>query len=176
MVKTSNIFSLNKALVVLALGFSSFVMPLAFLKPLYAQSVAESQIRPAITTDNDRILVHSLIKSSILSLNQANQTGNYSVLRELGSPEFQANNTNEDLALIFKEIRETGLDFAAIVEYNPIFDIEPTLDDQNNLRVMGYFSTFPKIEFDLGYQLVNGRFVVDVFTVGIVPVTDTQAE
>lgn len=159
---------------VLALGFASIVAPPAFLKQaVHAQPISESQMRPAITTDNDRILVHSLIKSSLLSLNQANQTGNYSVLRALGSPGFQTNNSEDGLAQIFQEIKNVNLDFSAIAEFQPVFDAEPSLDDQNTLRATGYFPTTPRIEFDLAYQLINGQFVIDVLTVGIMP-TEAQ--
>ena len=39
----------------------------------------------------DRNGVMILIRESLLALDQANKTGNYTVLRDLGSPEFQAN-------------------------------------------------------------------------------------
>lgn len=163
---------------VLLLGLSSFTAPLASSNQqvqAQAQPMTELRTRPAITTENDRILVYSLVKSTLLSLNQANQTNNYSVLRALGSPEFQMNNTDDGLAEIFRGIKDSNLDFAAIVEFQPVFTVEPSLDSQNSLRVKGYFPTTPNIEFDLLYQLVNGRFLVDVLTVGIAPTNQTSA-
>jgi hypothetical protein len=50
-----------------------------------AQSVAP---QPA-QIDRNGVLI--LIRSTILALDQANKTGNYTVLRDLGAPGFQAN-------------------------------------------------------------------------------------
>ncbi|MGB2925255.1 MAG: hypothetical protein WBB82_08140 [Limnothrix sp.] len=139
------------------------------------QQVAQAQVqenlsrRPAITSDEDRVFVSTLIKSSLIALNQANQTNNYSVLRSLGSPAFQSNNTSDDLMTVFAGVRNAKLDFSAVVEYEPIFVLEPVLDGFNNLSVQGYFLTNPKIEFELLYQLVNGEFRIDLLTIGIVP-------
>src|SRR5262245_31888431 len=48
----------------------------------------------------DRNGVLILIRSTLLALDQANKTGNYTVLRDLGSPAFQVN-TAARLAEIF---------------------------------------------------------------------------
>ncbi|XUJ36695.1 hypothetical protein ACQ5SK_19580 [Bradyrhizobium japonicum] len=42
-----------------------------------------------------------LIRSTLLSLNDANRTGNYTVLRDLAAPDFQARNAAADLGLNF---------------------------------------------------------------------------
>jgi hypothetical protein len=39
-----------------------------------------------------------LIRSTLLTLNDANRSGNYSVLRDLAAPDFQAKNSAADLA------------------------------------------------------------------------------
>lgn len=160
---------LNQILFITALGLASVATTFFFSWPLKAQTVAEVESRPAITTENDRLLLNSLIKSSLVALNQANLTNNYSVLRELSSPAFQDNNTNEDLRSIFAGIREANLDFAAIVEYEAVFETEPTLDSQSNLYVKGYFPTSPRIEFEFLYQLIDSKFLIDVFSVSITP-------
>ena len=48
----------------------------------------QSAPRPA-QIDRNGVLI--LIRQSLLALDQANKTGNYTVLRDLGSPAFQAN-------------------------------------------------------------------------------------
>jgi hypothetical protein len=42
-----------------------------------------------------------LIRSSLIALNQANVTGNYSVLRDIGAPDFKQANGADRLAQIF---------------------------------------------------------------------------
>lgn len=168
----------RKLITALALGLGltlqgfilSRTMAIAQTQPTESQP----QLRLAITNENDRIFVNTLIKSSLISLNQANQTNNYSVVRALGSPGFQNNNSEQDLSSIFTGIREAGLDFSAISEYEPVFTSDPVLDESNNLLVQGRFPTNPNIEFNLLYQLVNGQFRVDTLTVGIQPVVDSS--
>ncbi len=152
-------------------GLVLFSAPYLAPTAAIAQTEAEeTSLRPAITNENDLTFVNTLVKSTLIALNQANLTADYSVLRSLGSVGFQENNTEADLFLAFQPIREFGVDFGGIVEFAPIFSVQPTLDAQNNLRVVGYFETSPIIEFDVRYQLVNGSFVNDGLTVGIRPV------
>ena len=59
------------------------------------------QAQPAGKPANiDRNGVLMLVRSTILALDQANKTGNYTVLRDLGAPGFQVN-TAAKLAEIF---------------------------------------------------------------------------
>lgn len=155
-----------------------FSSPLLFSGVAVAQEpdtedvAPEQSFRAAIANDNDLLLVNMLVKSSLTALNQANLTNNYSVLLDLASEEFQANNSETTLAEAFRPVRESGLNFAGIVEYQPVFSAPPTLDDQDMLRVIGYFDTVPRIEYGLVFQPVEGRFLVDALSINIVPVTD----
>ncbi|AFY39282.1 hypothetical protein Lepto7376_3041 [[Leptolyngbya] sp. PCC 7376] len=153
-------------------GFLLLSSPFLNSSLVLAQSEEIPALRAAITNEADRIFVNTLVKSTLVALNQANLTENYSVLQALSSNAFKANNSEEELAEIFKAIREYGLDFAAIVEYPAVFTVEPTLDTQNNLRVVGYFETSPLVEFDLVFNLVDGRFLIDGLTVAIRPVSN----
>src|SRR6516225_2512267 len=62
----------------------------AFVSLAHAQGPngPQSAPRPA-QIDRNGVLI--LIRQSLLALDQANKTGNYTVLRDLGSPAFQAN-------------------------------------------------------------------------------------
>jgi hypothetical protein len=57
----------------------------------------------------DRNGVLILVRSTLLALDQANKTGNYTVLHNLGSPAFQVN-TAAQLAEIFANERRQGID------------------------------------------------------------------
>ena len=51
-----------------------------------------------------------LVRSTLLTLNDANLSGNYSVLRDLAAPDFQARNTAADLAQTFSDLRRRNFD------------------------------------------------------------------
>lgn len=51
-----------------------------------------------------------LIRSVLLTLNDANRSGNYTVLRDLAAPDFQARNTAADLGQIFADLRQRKFD------------------------------------------------------------------
>lgn len=100
-----------------------------------------------------------LIRSTLLTLNDANRSGNYSVLRDLAAPDFQTNNSAADLALIFTDLRQRRFDLFAAAVAVPQMSAAPALDAQGRLRLTGYFPTNPlRIEFDLLYQKVGERW------------------
>jgi hypothetical protein len=51
-----------------------------------------------------------LIRSTLLTLNDANCSGNYTVLRDVASPDFQARNTAADLSQIFSDLRRRNFE------------------------------------------------------------------
>lgn len=55
-----------------------------------------------------------LIRRTLLALNDANMSGNYSVLRDLASPPFQAANNPARLATVFAKLRSRNLDLATL--------------------------------------------------------------
>jgi hypothetical protein len=61
----------------------------AALRPAPKQSQPQAQALKPAQIDRNGVLI--LIRQTLLALDQANKTGNYTVLRDLGSPDFQAN-------------------------------------------------------------------------------------
>jgi hypothetical protein len=100
-----------------------------------------------------------LIRSTLLTLNDANRSGNYSVLRDLAAPDFQARNTAADLAQIFADLRRRNFDLFGVALLAPQLTAAPTLDAERRLRLTGFFPTRPQqINFDLSFQLVGDRW------------------
>ena len=60
-----------------------------------------------------------LIDNAIVALSQANVTGNYGVLHDLGSPDFQKLNSPQHLADVFAGLRERSLNMTPLVLYQP---------------------------------------------------------
>lgn len=122
--------------------------------------------RPAIANERDQKLIHALVKTSLIAVNQGNLTGNYSVLRDLGNAAFLQKNTSADLAVLFASFRRNNIDFSNIVELTPIFTQVPIITEQNIVRTTGYFPTTPNLQFDIIYQLVGNRYRIDSISVG----------
>jgi hypothetical protein len=100
-----------------------------------------------------------LIRSTLMALNHANLTGNYSVLRDLSSPAFQASNSDADLAMIFTSLRGQRLDFSAIVTITPQLTKGPEITPQGLLHLGGSFATQPMpVNFEMLFQQVGGSW------------------
>ena len=100
-----------------------------------------------------------LIRSTLLTLNDANRTGNYTVLRDLAAPDFQAGNTAADLAQNFIDLRRRKFDLFTVALAAPQLTAPPALDDHGMLRLTGFFPTRPlQINFDLLFQNTGGQW------------------
>jgi hypothetical protein len=100
-----------------------------------------------------------LIRSTLLTLNDANRSGNYSVLRDLAAPDFQARNTAADLAQIFTDLRRRNFDLFAVALMAPQLTAAPAIDAGKMLRLTGLFPTRPRqINFDLTFQVVAAQW------------------
>lgn len=100
-----------------------------------------------------------LIRSSLLTLNDANRSGNYSVLRDLAAPEFQARNSAADLALAFSDLRARKFDLFGAALLAPRLSVPPNVNAGGMLRLSGTIPTRPlQIDFDLLFQNVGGSW------------------
>jgi hypothetical protein len=115
----------------------------------------------------DALTVSKLIWSTIAAVDHANVTGNYSVLRDLGAPSFQASNNAATLAGVFQTIRTQRVDLSVALLVAPTYEIGPVI--QNGLlRIRGIFPLRPTgIAFDLLFQPVQDRWAL--FGIALVP-------
>jgi len=105
----------------------------------------------------DAYKMDMLIRTTLIALSQANLTGNYTVLRDLGSPSFQSANTAARLTEAFAELRQRKLDFSPILFFNPKLVRQPAIDDGGRLRLTGFMDTRPeRINFDMMFERVGG--------------------
>ena len=106
----------------------------------------------------DRNGVIILIRSALLALDQANKTGNYTVLRDLGAPAFQAN-TPARLGEIFAKLRNDNLDLSGVAVIDPQLSLLPQIESTGMLHMTGFFPSVPtQVNFDLAYAPVNGQW------------------
>jgi hypothetical protein len=94
-----------------------------------------------------------LIRSTLLTLNDANRSGNYTVLRDLAAPDFQARNTAADLSQSFSDLRHRNFDLYGAALLAPQFTAVLKHDQRGFLHLAGFFPTHPQqIDFDLLFQ------------------------
>jgi hypothetical protein len=123
--------------------------------PAYAQE-PDGAAQPAQIDRNGTLI---LIRSTLIALQQANETGNYTVLRDLGAPGFAQANNAARLGDIFADLRAKDIDLAGILVLDPQLTLLPQIDKGGLLRMAGFFPSVPiQINFDLAYAPVNGRW------------------
>ena len=121
---------------------------------LYAQdnsaaAQAPRQVNPAVA--------EKLLKYVIIAVDQGNVTGNYSVLRELGTPRFQATTSSARLFEAFAGLRKLKLDMSALTMLKPTFSKPPVIEN-GQLKIVGFFPTSPiRINFALSFTQQKGQ-------------------
>jgi hypothetical protein len=127
---------------------------------------AQQPAQAASPMGNDQALY--LVRSTLLTLNDANRSGNYTVLRDLAAPDFQAKNTAADLAQSFADLRRRNFDLFAAALIAPQFAAAPALDPGGRVHLSGVFPTRPlQISFDMTFESVGGQwrlFAISVTT------------
>ncbi len=121
------------------------------------KSAPEAESHPASPISVEQTLY--LIRSALMTLNDANHSGNYTVMRDLASPDFQAKNSAADLAQTFSDLRRRNFDLFAVAIAAPQLTAAPALDERGMLHLTGMYPTQPlQIHFDLIFQNVAGQW------------------
>ncbi|MGJ4931799.1 hypothetical protein ACQR1I_32230 [Bradyrhizobium sp. HKCCYLS2038] len=129
---------------------------------ILSSTVALAQPQPtpnAKPANIDRNGVLMLIRSALLALDQANKTGNYTVLRDLGAPGFQAANTAARLSEIFASQRNDKLDLSGTAVIDPQLSLLPEIVPNGMMRMAGFFPSVPsQVNFELIFAPVDGQW------------------
>jgi hypothetical protein len=150
-------------------------------KPAQAQAPSHAQAPAQAPTpaqiDRNGVLI--LIRSSLLALDQANKTGNYTVLREIGAPAFQANSAAR-LGEIFAKQRNDNLDLSGVAVIDPQLSLLPQIEANGLMHLSGFFPSVPtQVNFDLLFAPVNGQwrlFSISVFVGSMAPAAPPPPE
>jgi hypothetical protein len=119
---------------------------------------AEARAQAPKPAQIDRNGVLILIRSSLLALDQANKTGNYTVLRDIGAPGFQSN-TAARLGEIFAKLRNDNLDLSGVAVIDPQLNLLPQIEANGLMHMAGFFPSVPaQVNFDLAFAPVNGQW------------------
>jgi hypothetical protein len=136
------------ALAIVALVLSSAAM---------AQTPKAEQQAPK-PAQIDRNGVIMLIRSTLLAVEHANKTGNYTVLRDLAAPGFQ-NNTAARLGEIFAKLRNDKLDLSGVAVIDPQLSLLPQIEANGMMHMAGFFPSVPaQVNFELMFAPVDGQW------------------
>ncbi len=114
---------------------------------LLAVSAAQAQNK----LPTERVL-EALVKSSLLSFNDANVTGNYAVFHARLSKPFRQQFSPDKLKETFREFAEKDIDIDIIAAMKPAYEPAPSIDDNGKLIVKGSFPTEPaRVAFELDF-------------------------
>lgn len=114
--------------------------------------------RPAMsmpaTADIDR-----MVWATMVTVQGAITSGNYSVLRDNAAPAFQAANDTARLTVIFSRLRADGIDLTRTLLVTPVFRAPPRLIRPDLLQVQGSFPLRPTaLDFEMLYQWTEGEW------------------
>ncbi len=131
-----------------------------------AEDAKPAQEPKAAQIDRNGVLI--LIRSTLLALDQANKTGNYTVLRDLGAPGFQATNNPARLGDIFANLRRERIDLAGVAVLEPQLTVLPEIESNGMMRMAGFFPSVPaQVKFELLYAPVDGQWRLFGVSVGL---------
>jgi hypothetical protein len=135
---------------------------LALSTPVRAQTGGAA--KPA-QIDRNGVLI--LVRSTLLALDHANKTGNYTVLRDLGSPQFQSN-SDARLGEIFAQLRRDRLDLAGVADLDPQLTLMPQIEPGGMMHMRGFFPSAPtQVNFELLFAPVSGQWRLFGLSVGL---------
>jgi len=127
-------------------------------QPEAAKPQAQAPQQQAVMPDAEKIVL--LLRTTLLTLNDALQTGNFTVLRDVGAPGFREANSAARLSQSFADLASKGIDLSAVSTITPKLTEAPALDQQKGmLHLKGNFPGQPvQINFEMLYQAVEGRW------------------
>lgn len=133
----------------------------------------------AIMPDAGKIVL--LLRNTLITLNDAIQTGNFTVLRDRAAPSFRDINSASRLGQAFADLASRNVDLSWVAVISPQLTAQPSLDEKAGmLRLKGYFP-MPglQVHFDALYQVIGGRwrlFGLSVDPISVVTVTSPSGK
>ena len=120
-----------------------------------APCAAQTPAAATLAIDGRTIL--AMVRSSLAALDQANKTGNYTVLRDLGGASFRRN-TDARLAEVFGPLRAQTVDLSPALTTEPVYTLPATLEPSGLLRCAGFIPSQPRLVFEIAWQKEDGAW------------------
>ncbi len=113
-----------------------------------------------------------LIKTYLLTLNDANLTSNYAVLHARLAKPFREQFNVERLKTIFKPFSDRKIDYGIIAAKPPVPTSKSAIDNRGALILRGYFDTRPgRLSYELDFIPSDGKWKPIKLNVHIKPVS-----
>ncbi|HYD15609.1 MAG TPA: hypothetical protein VEA77_04350 [Hyphomicrobium sp.] len=129
-------------------------------------AAANGQAAPVLP-DADKIVL--LVRTTLLTINDAVQTGNFTVLRDKAAPSFRDGTTPTSLGKSLDSLAQQRIDLSAVAIIAPQLTELPAIDESRRLKLKGYFPGQPVgIGFDLTFEVVQGSWRLFALSVGLV--------
>ncbi len=105
------------------------------------------------------LIQEALIKSTLLTFNDANITGDYDVLHAKLSKPFRDQFPPERLKEAFKAFADNNVDFKIVAAKTPVAKQEPSVSDKGVLSLYGHFDTTPShVYYELEFIMSDGEW------------------
>jgi hypothetical protein len=103
--------------------------------------------------------LEALVKSTLLTWNDANVTGNYAVFHAKLSKPFRDQFPPDRLKQIFRKFADQDIDIDVVAALKPVYEPAPAVDKDGKLVVNGYFPTEPmRVIFALEFIPSDGQW------------------
>ncbi len=114
---------------------------------------------PAENTVPSDLLQEKLIKTYLLTFNDANLTGNYTVLHAKLAKPFRDQFNPDKLKQAFKSFADQKVDLGIVAAKQPIAATPTKIDNRGALVVRGYFDTAPsRVLYELDFVPSEGEW------------------
>ena len=122
------------------------------------------------------ILQEILIKTALLTFNDANLTGNYTVLHAKLARAFRDKITPDGLKKAFSTFADQKIDLGLIVAMSPVASSEAKINAaRGSLELRGYFATKPsRVAYELDFLPSEGQWKPALIDVRIKPQNASQ--
>lgn len=165
-------FFVSSLVLGLMLGASTLVAT-----PASAQQNLTTQPPPSVVPVPGQMELSKMVWSTILAVDHANKSGNYSVLRDMSSQGFQILNNSATLGQVFAGLRADRVDLSNALLVAPSYLQAPLMVDTNVLQVNGVFQIRPvAIYFDFYYIWEQGSWKLHGVDLRPLPMTSTEPD
>ena len=107
-----------------------------------------------------------MVRGVLTGVNQANFTGNYSVLHAMTAPALQARVSAAQFGKAFANLRAQNLDLSPVLVLLPQFSVVPLLTPDGVLKLTGFFPSRPvQINFAIDYRPVDRFWMIEALSV-----------
>src|SRR5258708_31895355 len=107
-----------------------------------------------------------LVKSILVTLNDAVATDNFTILHARISKPFRDQFPPEKLRAVFKDLVEKHAVFDAVVAEKMIADEDARIDEKGVLKLKGHFQTAPKqVKYELGFIQSEGAWKLSAVSI-----------